>query len=136
MFVPCLLQSSGLFSLYPSASCARTHSALGPFPSIPFPSSLCRLLFLIILIGRTMRSSVNYSSDLLGTRPITLLGIWVLFYFFLNESCNIYFRFSLGCVCVCVCVCVCFFFATQAICGNPWTSDRTEAAQQQPEPKQ
>ena len=52
--------------------------------------------------------------------------------FFLNESCNAYFRFAL----VFFCLFVFFFFATQVVCGNSWARDWTYAAQQQPEPQQ
>ena len=53
-------------------------------------------------------------------------------FFFLNESCNVYFRFSL----FFFFVFFFFFFATQAVCGNSWARDWTYAAQQQPEPQQ
>ena len=53
--------------------------------------------------------------------------------FVLNESCNVYFRFSLGFLggfCIFF-----FFFATQAVCGNSWARDWTYATKQQPEPQ-
>ena len=66
-------------------------------------------------------STVTYSSTIRASIPILFIFI------FLNESCNVYFWFSLGFLFVCL-------FATQAVPGNSRARDWTYAAQQQPEP--
>ena len=44
------------------------------------------------------------------------------FFFFLNESCNVYFRFSLA-LFFCFFLFFFSFFATQAVYGNSWSRD-------------
>ena len=54
----------------------------------------------------------------LGVGLLDHMAVLFLVFFF-NESCNIYFRFSLGGFFVFFF----FFFATQALCGNSWARD-------------
>ena len=73
----------------------------------------------------------------LRRNPYSLWGckyIYIYFFFF-NESCNLYFRFSHFFLCFLFCFVFLYFFASQAVCENSRARDRTSATQQQPEPQ-